>query len=595
MEKKADYVFEVSWEVCNKVGGIYTVVSSKALKMFEHYGENYFAVGPYFPKKAHGEFKEEVSPDFLKEVIEGLKKEGITARYGKWLVQGQPNALLIDFSEFASRKNEIKKELWDNYKIDSLNTGYFDFDEPIIWGYAAGKLMHEISKNLKGKNVCAHVHEWLSGSALLYLKKNSKIATVFTTHATVLGRAMSSSNVNLYASLGKINPEQECYKFGVSAKHQTERAAAQNADIFTTVSEITGIEAEFLLGRKPDVLLPNGLDFKKFPTFEQASISHARIKKKIKEFIAYYFFPYYVFKLDDTLIYFLSGRYEFRDKGIDTCIAALGNLNEKLKKEKSQRTIVAFFWVPGNIRGIKPELLESKTFYEDIKESINDSMEDVKTRLIFSLVNETIATCGDLFGEDTLLEVNRKLTRFRKSGNPALSTHDLYDEEKDDILNALKKNNLLNKEEDKVKVVFYPIYLTGADGLLDLNYYESMQGSHLGIFPSYYEPWGYTPLEAGALGVSSVTTDLAGFGRYIQKKENGKEGGIFVIKRHNKNDNEVIEQLSSVMHSFANLSNEERVKNKIRALHLAAHADWNNMIKNYIKAHNLALEKKFGK
>ncbi len=587
MGSKADYVFEISWEVCNKVGGIYTVVSSKAARMVETY-DNYFAVGPYFEQKAHGEFYELPAPDILKPVFDSLKKEGITVRYGSWMIPGKPATLLIDYSEFASRKNGIKGELWEGFKIDSLNTSYFDFDEPVIWAYAAGRLVHEISGKLNRK-VVAHAHEWLAGASLLYLKRDGRIATVFTTHATVLGRALSSAGINLYESLNRINADEESYKKGVSSKHQMEKAAAQNADVFTTVSEITGLEAAHLLGRKPDLILPNGLDLKKFPTFEQASITHHRIKRKIKEFIAYYFFPYYGFRLDDTLIFFISGRYEFHDKGIDIFIAALGRLNEQLKREKSGKTIVTFFWIPANIRGIRPELLESKTFYEDIRETIDNEMDNVKTRLIFSLVNETIATCGDLFGLETLQEVERKLVRFRKKGSPPLSTHDLHNEDRDDIISHFKSHNLLNREEDRVKVVFYPVYVSGNDRLLDISYYESIQGSHLGVFPSCYEPWGYTPLEAGALGVASVTTDLAGFGRYIQKKQ--KNAGIFVIKRHNRTDSEAEEELASVLYRFAKFSVDERVKNKIEAVRLASHADWEHMVKNYIKAHELALDR----
>ncbi len=593
MDKKAEYVFEISWEVCNKVGGIYTVVSSKAARMVEVYGNNYFTVGPYFEQKIHGEFYEVLPPDFLKGVFDSLKNEGITVHFGAWLINGRPNTLLIDFSEFAARKNDIKKELWDNYKIDSLNSGYFDFDEPVIWAYASGKLVHEISKKVNAR-IVAHAHEWLSGASVLYLKRDAKIGTVFTTHATVLGRSISSAGINLYDSLEKLNPDEECYKRGVNAKHQIEKASAQNTDVFTTVSEITGLEATYLLGRKPDVLLPNGLDLKKFPTFEQASINHARIKRKLKEFIAYYFFPYYTFKLDDCLIFFISGRYEFHDKGIDTFIDALASLNDQLKKEKSNKTVVAFFWIPANIRGIRQDLLESKTFYEDIKETISNEIEDVKTRLIFSLVNETNASCGDLFGLDILHEVERKLVKFKKKGNPPLSTHDLHFEDKDEILNAFKSRKLLNRPQDRVKVIFYPLYMNGNDRLLDINYYESIQGSHLGVFPSCYEPWGYTPLEAGALGVASVTTDLAGFGRYIQKRQKN-DSGIFVIKRHNKSDQETVSQLSSVLYRFTNFTAEERVKNKIEAVNLASHADWEQMVKNYIKAHDLAVEKRVTK
>lgn len=595
MDAKADYLFEVSWEVCNKVGGIYTVVKSKAAQILKFYDGRYFLIGPYFPQKAFGEFTEELPPEQIKAVFDKLKNEGIICHFGKWHIDGMPNAILIDFAGFTGRKNEIKTELWNNYKIDSLTTEYFSFDEPVIWSYAAGRLIEELSNAFPGKSFVAQFHEWLSGAGLLYLKsRKAKVATVFTTHATMLGRTIASS-AELYDILDKIEPDAEAYKYNVHAKHQTEKACAANSDVFTTVSEITAIEATRLLNKKPDVLLPNGLNLKKFPTFEEASIRHHLYKRKIKDFIMFYFFPFYTFDLDETLIYFLSGRYEFHDKGVDVFIKALGRLNKQLKDEKSGKTIVAFFWIPGNIRGIKPELLENKTFFEDVREIVHDNIEDFKEKITYALITKKACDERLLFGEELLEEVNRRLLRFPKKGNPALTTHNLYDEDKDLILNAFRQSGLNNEKDDKVKVVFYPIYLTGADGLLDLSYAESMEGSHLGVFPSFYEPWGYTPLESGALGVPSITTDLAGFGRYVCLKcQQKKNPGVFVLKRMNRKEDEVVYDLADKMHYFANLPKEERIKNKIEAKRLSALADWELLVENYIKAHNLAVKKVFG-
>jgi len=593
MEKEADYLFEISWEICNKVGGIYTVVKSKAAEIMEYYKENYFAIGPFFPEKVAGEFQEKVPPDKLAKAFEKLQKQGIKCHYGGWLIKGEPNTILVDFSGFTSKKDEIKTSLWQNFKIDSLNTQYFDFDEPVIWSYAVGKLLEEIKNVFNDKKIVAQFHEWLAGAGLLYLKQNNvKVATVFTTHATILGRTMSFANEELYEIFDKINPEKKAYEYGIQAKYLTEKQSALNADVFTTVSEITAIEAEHLLGKKPDVLLPNGLDLKKFPTFEEASIKHRLYRERIKEFLMYYFFPYYSFDLDNTLLYFLCGRYEFRAKGIDIFIKALAKLNEKLKKEESNKTIVAFFWVPGNIRAIKTGLLENKTFFEDITDAIDDDIGEIKNRIIYSIVSKKSITEKNIFDEDFLHENKKKVLKLMKKGDPELTTHDLQDEKNDSIIKSLNEAGLLNKKEDRVKVVFYPIYLTGADQLLDLGYYECMQGSHLGVFPSYYEPWGYTPLEAAALGVSSVTTDLAGFGRYVNEKSaQSKNPGIFVLKRLGKKDEEVVEELANALYYFSSLSKQERIKNKMDAQRLAALAEWEVLIKNYIEAYNLAVKK----
>ncbi|MBI2651295.1 glycogen/starch synthase [Candidatus Woesearchaeota archaeon] len=591
MEKKADFLFEVSWEVCNKVGGIYTVVSSKAAQMMSYYKSNYFLIGPYFANKALGDFEEEVPDKRCKSAFDELKKEGILCHYGKWLIKGKPNAILIDFENYKQNINNIKKELWDSFKIDSLNAPY-DYDEPVSWGHAVGKLIEKLAASLNSKCV-AHFHEWLSGSALLYLaKKNVKIGKVFTTHATTLGRTLANSNVEIYSIWDKIDAEKEAYNYHVESKHQLEKHAALNADVFTTVSEITSMESERMLKIKPKVLLPNGLDIEKFPTFEEITIKHRMQRDRIRQFLLYYFFPYYAFEIKETVLFFIAGRYEFRDKGIDIFIKSLAKLNEQLKQNGSKKTIAAFIFVPSNIRNIKQELLENKTHYQDVIDALEEVMDDLRKNVVYSLIGRKSIVKEDLFEKDFMDEIKSKITKMKRNGNPSISTHDLYNEDNDLIMNALKSCGLNNKKEDRVKIIYYPIYLNGADGLLNLSYYEAMQGCHLGIFPSYYEPWGYTPLEAGALGVSSVTTDLAGFGRYFCTQcAQEKTPGIFILNRMNKKDNEVTAQLSKIMLDFANFTSHERIANKIQARKVASTVDWSLLVKNYINAHNLAVEK----
>lgn len=596
VEGNAKAVCEVSWEVCNKVGGIYTVVASKAAEMVKRYpGDRYFLIGPYFPAKALGVFEETVPPEHCKGCFDELKKEGIEVHTGTWLVKGNPRVMLIDFAGFAKNRDDVKRRLWEAYGIDSLNTDYFDFDEPVIWAWAVGRVLEELQHAWKDGMV-AQFHEWLAGAGLLYLRANKlPIGTVFTTHATTIGRALSSADVNIYQLLDKLNPDEEARTRGPGtwAKHLLEKACAKNAHVFTTVSEITGIEAERFLDRKPDVLLFNGLDLEKFPTFEQASVKHSLFKARIKEFLLYYFFPHYAFDLDNTLLYFLAGRYEFRDKGIDVYIHALAELNERLKKQKDSKTIVAFIWVPGNIRSIRPQLLESKTFYNDIRDSVDDIHDEVRNKMLALLMSQQPITNESLLDPEFMLEFKPKLRRFlAHKGMPAVSTHELYDEDKDSIMRALLASGLDNSPDDKVKVVFYPTYLTGADGLLDTSYYESMQGCHLGVFPSYYEPWGYTPLEAAALGVSSITTDLAGFGRYLCAEcKQGKYPGIFVLKRFGRSDEGIVKDLADMMQEYANYTTHERVENKIMAQRVAAAADWKLFADRYVEAHNKALER----
>jgi glycogen synthase len=585
-------IFEVSYEVCNKVGGIYRVLESKADKMIYHYDDKYFLIGPYYRDKARGEFKEEAPPLELKKVFQKLEGEGLRFHYGRWLVKGKPATILVDFSDYFYKVDEIKKEMWDDFAVDSLHAGY-DFNEPVCWSYATGRLIRELSSEFKGEKIVAHFHEWLSGAGLLYLKaKKAPVKTIFTTHATSLGRTLAFHSINFYKLLDEINPDEESKKYGVFPKHSIEKASAKEADVFTTVSEITGIEAEKFLQRKPDVILPNGLDIEKFLSFEDIVVKHRLQRKNLRSFVASYFFPYYTFDLEETLFYFIIGRNELRAKGIDIFINSLGKLNKKMRAEKSKRTIVSFLFIPADVRGINPSLLENVEYFRDLQDSFEGTYSDIEERMLYNVLREKELTKENLISEDYLLEIEKKLHRMKRNGEtPSLSTHHLNSLH-DEIINHLKSADLLNREEDRVKVIYYPIYLTGHDGLSNLNYEEALEACHMGVFPSFYEPWGYTPLEAAALGVSSVTTDLAGFGRFCTGLKRKKDRpGIYILKREKKEDDVVTEDLYKFLYEFMKTTRRERVENKIEARKIAAQADWQSFIYNYLIAHNKALEK----
>ena len=593
---EADYVFEASWEACNKVGGIYTVLKSKARRLVNIYGKSYCLIGPYFEDRVKGEFEEVLLPKEYQQIFDELEKEGIKCHLGKWLTNGEPRMILIDFKNFWNKADKIKAELWENYKIDSLQAGY-DFNEPMLWSYAVGMFIEKFSILHKKSKIVAQFHEWLSGAGVLYLKKRApKIGTIFTTHATTLGRSLVYHNIDFYSIINEIKVEKEIVRLNIKAKHQMEKVAAINADIFTTVSEITSLEAEAFLGRKPDVLLFNGLDLEKFLTLDETVIKHKKENNRLKEFLSYYFFPYYTFDLDNTLFYFIAGRYEYRTKGMDILIKSLGELNQKLIKAKSKKTIVTLFYIPSGIKNIKDKLLKDRNFFEDIKHSLEDISSETQKKLLYSLIGKQKINEKSLFKKDFLFQLKKKLMKFSRRGAPALSTHNLTDP-RDPIIKSFKEAELTNKEIDKVKVVFYPIYLTGHDGLSNLDYHESMEACDLGIFPSFYEPWGYTPLEAAALGVSSVTTDLAGFGRYCQKikKEKNraeKYPGVFVLERYGKTDREEVKKLTNFLYRFSAFSEREKIENKIQARKIAEYADWKCFVENYITAHNQAIKEK---
>jgi len=594
---KANILFEVSWEVCNKVGGIYTVVKSKA-ELINNAYEEYYLIGPYIDKEARESFNEKAPPEMFAKIFNELSVQGIKCRYGEWLIKGKPKAILIDVSNFVKVKNDYKKIYWDYFKIDSLNSGW-TFEEPMLWSTAAGMIIEKTAEYRKDKKIVGHFHEWMSGFGLLHLKiKKSPAGTVFTTHATMLGRTLCAVGRKLYEELETINPMEESYKYQIQDKYLTEKACAQNADIFTTVSEITSMEAEKILGRKADVLLLNGLDIEKFPSFEELSVKHRIYREKIREFIAYYFFPYYHFDLSQTLLFFIVGRYEFKNKGIDIFIKSLGKLNQEMKENKSEKTIVVFFWIPKEVHGAKLELSENKINYHRLKEFIDDSQKDIQEKILTHMVESKAEefeeaqhfTSQQLFSEDFLLEARKLKLSFSKIGKPPVVTHNIPNEYDDEIIKALIAEGLDNREDSKVKVIFYPVYLTGVDGLIDLPYYDALVGCHFGIFPSYYEPWGYTPLETSALGVTSLTTDLGGFGRFLLSKNKGNNG-VIVLRRYGMNDPAVIQQFSKVLYDYTLYHEKERVEQKIIAKEISGLADWSEFVNLYFEAHNKAVEK----
>jgi glycogen(starch) synthase len=601
-EIKADFLFEVSWEVCNKVGGINTVIKSKIPQTINKYGsDNYCLIGPYFHERVKGEFEELALPEEYHQVADELQEIGIVAHYGKWLTEGSPNTVLLDFQPFLAQKDDIKRRLWEHYKVDSLHAG-FEFDEPVVWACAAGMIIERFCLMMPQKKMVAVFHEWLAGSGMLCVKKQGcKVGTVFVTHATVLGRCLTTAGIDIYAKdaegnsiLGKMDLEQEAYNRDVAPKHQIEKAAAHNADVFATVSKITGMEAELTLKKKPDIIVPNGLDLDDFPTIDESSIKHGIFKDKIYHFLLYYFLPYHNIDIENTLVYFIACRYEFENKGIDVFIKALAKLNSELKREKSKKHIVAFFWVPSGVRGIKPEIVENKMHFKDIEDALKDNSQHVMWHLLNTIVADMPITKDAIFEKSFISEIKKKVLRFKSESTvPPVCTHDLIDPN-DPIVRCFAENSLTNAEEDNVKVIYYPIYLTGADNLLDLTYYEAILGSHLGVFPSFYEPWGYTPLETAALAVASITSDLAGFGRHIAGQADEEPFGIFLLNRMNRPGNEVVEELYKKLYYYTMLPKKKRIDNKLRARSLAKLADWDILINNYIDAHNIAMEKVFG-
>ena len=589
---KPDFAFEVSWEVCNKVGGIYRVVQSKIGQMKSYYNDSYVLIGPYIADKVKGEFVEEEPPQKIKKSIEELSKVGAIAHYGRWRTFGMPKVILIDVSNCFGLANEIKAFNWEHFKIDSLNSDFYDYDYPILWANLAGRFIESFERLNPEIKIVAHFHEWLSGAGLLYLKaKKSKVGCVFTTHATVMGRTLAGGNKDLtYLFESGWDFDEKAKEFKVHTKHQTEKASAQNADVFTTVSQITSKEAKLLLGREPEVIVENGLDASSFPTFEEASVKHRLFREKMRTFLMKMFYPYYAIDLEKSLSFFVAGRYEFYSKGLNVLIDALGELDKELKKSRVNKTIFVFFFIPADNGAINTELMKAKGYFDDLMDSYDESQNEIRQRIFYSLFSSKNLSLKTILGKDFHSKFSKVKDIIKSKGNAPVCTH-IINNESDLILSALRANNLTNSKENKVKVVYYPIYLNGADGLLDLDYFEALSACHLSVFPSMYEPWGYTPLESISFGVPSITTDLAGFGRFI--REQGLEDeGVFVLNFEGKSYHDRVNQLIDKMLSYCNNSQADRIQLKMKAKNTSYKADWSKLVKKYFKAHELAIQGK---
>jgi len=577
------YIFEISWEIANKVGGIYTVLSSKAKYIKNFYGKNYFVIGPYISNVSQENFKILSIPHEFEEIKNNLEKQGVKIYYGEWLVESYPHGFLIDFQKFLNEINLIKYELWEKFKIDSLRTGK-DYDEPVVWSKAVSLFIKELVKNEEFKNSIFHFHEWLAGAALL-LSSEIKQKKIFTTHATILGRTLAGANINFWDDIYNLDPLKLSYDFNIEAKYLIEKNSAKFADIFTTISNITAIEAEHFLKRKIDAILPNGIDLAKFPTFEEIATSHKQNKKIILNFLLYFFSPYFqkYCPIRNSLIFFLSGRKEIKNKGFDIAILSLGKLNQILKDKNMNVNIYVFVFVPDEIIDINHNILENLIIYKSLETYLENINEEIISRLLHSLIHQRPIEGEKLLNQDELLEIQRILSKIKKENNIPLSTHIVNNN--NEFLQLFSKANLLNQEEDKVKVIFYPIYLSSTDGFLNLNYYDMVNGAHLGIFPSFYEPWGYTPLETLAAGVMALTTDLTGFASYVEENKllNKDIPGLWILKRKNRKDEEVIQECTEILFKIVNLDRSERIQNKYEARRLASYFDWKELVKNYIK------------
>ena len=545
-----DLVFESSWEVCNKVGGIYTVLSSRAKTLQEVLHDRIIFIGPdVWTDHESPYFREDKA--LMAEWQWEAHEQNLKVRVGRWTIPGEPIAVLVDFQPFFEQKDKIYTRLWERYQVDSLHA-YGDYDEASMFSYAAGRVVESLytfnvqhSAFSDTPRVVYHANEWMCGLGALYINDHvPQIGTIFTTHATSIGRSIAGNQKPLYDYLFAYNGDQMADELNMQSKHSIEKQTAHHVDSFTTVSDITANECLELLDRKVDVVLPNGFDdsfVPKGPSFGKKRREARRRMLQVANALLGENLD------DDTLIVSTSGRYEFRNKGIDVFVEAMNRL---LRDRDLKKKVVAFIDVPG---------------------WVGEPRKDLQERLSAPLSSPV----------ETGLEV-------------PMITHWLHNMGHDNVLNMLKYYDMHNRPEDPVKVIFLPCYLDGNDVILNLTYYDVVLGNDLCIYPSYYEPWGYTPLEAIAFHVPCITTDLAGFGLWVNKTlgHNGEiTDGVKVIHRTDYNYSEVADIIKDTVAEFSAMTPKQVEDCRKKAHQLSKKALWSEFIKYYYEAYDIALRK----
>jgi len=581
LPNKPTTLFEASWEVCNKVGGIHTVLTTK-LSSAQKAFSRYYCVGPWLAENPA--FHEEPIPQDFAAAVEKVASMGVGVHYGHWLTDGEPTTFLIDWQGLIPQLNGLKQQYWENFQLDSLHTDFYDIDQPLMWSSAAGMLVSAFAETQK-EPILFHGHEWLSAGAFLQLHKNEKVRSVFTTHATVLGRALSSDGSDLYGKLLTINPEEEARNHGVITKHQLEKLGATTATVFTTVSSLTGREAAKLLGKQPDFITENGVDPELFPPFDALCLQHGEMREVLHNFMSSYFFPSYQFDLNKTSYTFTMGRYEMHNKGYDVYLEALGSLNKELKDAKDPQTVVGCIFVPGDAVGIRADVQLYQTAQHHIRNLLANYSSLQQRELYQNLWNqqEDTSSPSQLLPAHVLDQIKQLLLRLPRYENVPISPFNLRHPESDSILLAAEKFGLTNSAEDRVKVLFFPAYFDGFDGVFNRNIYDLVSGCDLGVFPSYYEPWGYTPMESLALGVPAITSNLAGFGLAVE--EHAPNQKQWVLEREGISNSEAAGALMLKIVQFIKSTQRQQLQKRMEAYQAVESFSWTILYKKYKEAY----------
>jgi glycogen(starch) synthase len=593
---KDTVLVESAWEVCNQVGGIYTVIRSKVRTMQENWGDDYFLVGPYFEHQANSEFEEyDVVDERLAPVIQEMRDKGMEVHYGRWLVNGNPNVILLNPFSVYDRLGDVKYSLWKDHDINGD-----DADDLLNQVCAFGYMLKEFSNILTRQvypetKVLLHVHEWMAGASIPMIRKEgAPVGIVFTTHATLLGRYLAQNDGDFYNNLPFYNWHDEAKHFNIEFQAKIERAAAHGANTLSTVSDVTGRECLHLLGREPDAILPNGLNIQRFTALHEFQNLHLEYKNKLHEFTMGHFFPSYAFDLDKTVYMFTSGRYEYRNKGYDLVLESMARLNHRLKEAGSDVTVIMFVVTRRPFHTVNPLALETRAGLDELRNTIDKIKEQVGERLLIESAaspSDKMPDLKPLVDDYWRMRYRRAMQSFHVNRLPLVVTHNMVDNDKDEVLNFVRTANLLNHEHDRVKIVYHPDFIHSGNHLFGLEYNEFVRGCHLGVFPSFYEPWGYTPLECIASGVPTVTSDTSGFGDYARDHvKNPSERGVMIIDRRYRSFDDSAFQLSEGLYRFLQQDRRARIKQRNQVESLSMKFDWRNLYKYYEEAYVHAMK-----
>lgn len=560
-----------------------------------HWAGHFCMVGPYLNKNILAELEPlEDAADVFGLAAANLKKRGYDVLYAEWLITGKPRVVLLNPNAVEEKAlNVVKYLLWKNHQISTPQKNPL-IDQVIGFAYLTKLFIDELVKITRDHRVLAHFHEWMAGLPILDIKRERMpVKTIFTTHATQLGRHLAINSPLFYAHLPFFRWEDEAGKFGVETEAAVEYGCAQSCDVMTTVSDVTARECKHLLRRKPDFILPNGLNIQRFEALHEFQNLHSTYKDQIHQFVMGHFFSSYSFDLDKTVYFFTSGRYEYKNKGFDLTLEALVHLNQQLKAEKSNLTVVMFFVTKREFYSIKPEVLQSRAVMEEIRQTCDAIQRQVGKRLFFESTmrqDHRLPALNDFVDEYWKLRYRRTIQSWKSQKMPLPVTHKLVNEETDEILQFLVRRNLLNREEDKVKIVYHPDFINPTNPLFGMDYSQFVRGCHLGIFPSYYEPWGYTPLECMASGVPAVTSDLSGFGDYLlDNMPDHEKGGMFVVERGKRTFDWSARQLASFLYKFLQQDRRSRIMQRNNVENYSSAFDWESLIKHYEAAYESVL------